>query len=283
MKYVWCILFAVWPLLAVAACVVAPGFGLWFPEGADGSTESINPLGREIDGLFHIILSICTAVFVLTQAALVWALLKGSGRGRAKYVHGNFKLEVIWTLIPAVLLVFIAFYQMDVWASFRVKDSFPAGLTPVAEVTGRMYEWRIRYPAPGKPLRDVPQPDDLYTVNRLLVPSGEPVSIQLRSEDVQHSFSLPQFRIKQDALPGQVIPVWFLADGPGNYTLLCQELCGWGHYKMGGEVEALPPDGHAARMEALAAAQSSDGVGTDGDAAAWTVNDARVAAATGGN
>ena len=260
MKWVWVSLFVTWPVAAVGLLTASPALGWWFPESAAGSLESVHPLGRDIDHLFYVILAICGTVFVLTQAALAWALLGSAGRTKARYFHGNHLLEVVWTLVPAAALFFIAFYQMEVWAKFRVESYYPADVTPVAEVTGRMYEWRIRYPAPGKELRAEPQPDDVYAVNELLIPAGRPALIQLRSEDVQHSFSLPQFRIKQDALPGQRIPVWFQADAPGEYSLLCQELCGWGHYKMGGVVTARPPGEHAAAMRALAAAQADDGV-----------------------
>ena len=261
MKWVWVAVFAAWPVVAVAALAASPWLGWWFPEGsAAGNLASVHPLGREIDHLFYVILGICGVVFAVTQAGLAWALLGGARRTRANFFHGNHILEVVWTVVPALALVFIAFYQMEVWAKFRVESYFPEGTTPVAEVTGRMYEWRIRYPAPGKPLRETPQPDDVYAVNDLRIPAGEPVMIWLRSEDVQHSFSLPQFRVKQDALPGQLIPVWFQADDPGGYTLLCQELCGWGHYKMGAVVTAAPPAEHEAAMLSLAAAQNSDGL-----------------------
>ena len=262
MKWVWVAAFAVWPAVAVGALWASPYMGWWFPDGAaPGDLSSVNPLGREIDHLFYVILGICGVVFVLTQAGLAYALFGGARRERAQFFHGNHVLEVVWTVIPAAVLVFIAYYQMEVWAKFRVESYYPEGTMLVAEVTGRMYEWRIRYPAPGMPLREDPQPGDVYAVNDLRIPAGEPVMIWLRSEDVQHSFSLPQFRIKQDALPGQLIPVWFQADAPGGYTLLCQELCGWGHYKMGGVVNAAPPAEHEAAMLALAAAQNSDGLG----------------------
>ncbi|MFH5804135.1 cytochrome c oxidase subunit II [Alienimonas sp. DA493] len=253
-------LFAAWPVVAVGALAASPWMGWWFPESSPGVLESVNPLGREIDHLFYVILAICGFVFVLTQAGLVWALFSAAGRKTARYLHGNHVLEVVWTLIPAAALFFIAFYQMGAWAKFRVESYYPEGVQPVAEVSARMYEWRIRYPAPGKALMETPQPDDLYAVNELLIPVGQPVLIQLRTEDVQHSFSLPQFRIKQDALPGQRIPVWFQADEAGEYVLLCQELCGWGHYKMGGVVKAFPPEEYDAAMAAFAAERRSDGV-----------------------
>src|SRR4029077_6351686 len=141
---------------------------------------------------------------------------------------------------PAGILLFIALYQMDVWAQFRVKTLFDqnALANPVAEVSARQFEWRIRYPAPGKVLQDTPQPDDLYTVNDLHVPTGKPVVIRLRSEDVLHAFYLPHLRVKQDAVPGLVIPVWFQCDKSGTFDLVCAELCGWGHYKMRGQLSA---------------------------------------------
>jgi cytochrome c oxidase subunit 2 len=77
-----------------------------------------------------------------------------------------------------------------------------------------------------------PQPTDIYTVNELVCPTNIPVTIILQSGDVQHAFFLPELRVKQDAVPGLDIPVWFQASKSGEYTLLCAELCGWGHYKM---------------------------------------------------
>jgi len=128
---------------------------------------------------------------------------------------------------------------MDVWASYRMREYFPATTEPVAEVMARQFEWRIRYPAPGKSLQVDPQPDDIYTVNDLYVPTNRPVAISLKTEDVQHSFFVPHLRVKQDALPGKRIPVWFEVTKEGEYDLVCAELCGWGHYKMKGRVSAV--------------------------------------------
>jgi cytochrome c oxidase subunit 2 len=145
---------------------------------------------------------------------------------------------VIWTIVPSVVLLFIALIQLDVWASFRMrgfvkdKDGQPKRIEAIAEVTARQFEWRIRYPARGKTLRPTPQPDDVYTVNELHVPTGDLVSITLRTDDIQHAFFLPELRVKQDAVPGKLIPVWFDALQPREYEMLCAELCGWGHYKM---------------------------------------------------
>ena len=131
---------------------------------------------------------------------------------------------------------------------------------PVAEVTARHFVWRLRLPAPGNVLQEVPLPDDLYTVNDLHVPAGKPVVIRLKSEDVLHAFFLPHLRIKQDAVPGLVIPVWFQCDKVGQQELVCAELCGWGHYKMHGQLTAQRDDEFKKYLTELSKTQFDDGV-----------------------
>jgi cytochrome c oxidase subunit 2 len=268
-KYFWSAFFIAWPVVAVAACLVAPGMGMWFPPQELGVAEpvypSVNPLGRDIDDLFYLILVITGLVFLATQGALAWVLFRGASRPRnerAVFLHGNTKLEVLWTVIPGAILLFIAFDQLEVWANFRVVDAFPAAAReqPLAEIEAHQFGWQIRYAQPGKILSRDARPSDVYDNDRLYIPAGQPVLIWLRTRDVQHSFFIPQFRIKQDALPGQVIPVWFQADKPGEYQFLCAELCGWGHYKMGGMIVAQDPVKHDASMAALAKENYDDGV-----------------------
>jgi cytochrome c oxidase subunit 2 len=156
---------------------------------------------------------------------------------------------------------------MEVWAQYRVISNFPeqARRAPIAEVTARQFEWRIRYPEPGHVLKTTPEKHDLYSVNELLVPAGRPVMIYLRTQDVQHSFFVPKLRVKQDAVPGQIIPVWFEVIEPGEYELVCAELCGWGHYKMKARVVALPEHEYEAAIEALEKEQAFDGTALAGD------------------
>jgi len=266
-KRFWVLFFMFWPVLAVYVCWVAPARGWWFPGPA------ASPLGERIDDLFYLILIITTVVFIGTQAALGYVLWTGARRTdegedqRAWFSHGSHNLEVIWTIVPAVVLLFIALYQMEVWAQYRIKSSFPEEVRndPIAEVTARQFEWRIRYPgidADGNPLPLMPdpQPTDLYTVNDLHVPSGRPVMINLRTDDVQHSFFLPELRVKQDAVPGLVIPVWFEASKSGEYALLCAELCGWGHYKMKARLVAESDTEWTAWLHELKTEQEFDGV-----------------------
>ena len=254
MKWFWCLFFCFWPILALLVSVASPGLGWWFPN------EAATPIGRRIDDLFYMILVITTVTFVGTQIALGYVLFRGAketeegGPTKAWFSHGSHELEVIWSVVPALILLFIALYQLDVWAEYRVKDLFPQqkmlgvlerlgqhrsedDSLALAEVTARQFEWRIRYPgfdAEGHllPLMPDPQPTDLYAVNDLHLPAHAPVMLNLKSEDVQHSFFLPELRVKQDAVPGLVIPIWFEATEENEFAWLCAELCGWGHYKM---------------------------------------------------
>lgn len=279
MKKFWVLFFIFWPILALAVCFYAPyaagGDGWWFPKDpVSGSDEAFSPIGQRIDQLFYLILIITTLVFIGTQIGLGYVLWRGAtGRdeNNAWFSHGSHNLEVIWTIVPAGILLFIALYQMDTWADYRVKSTYPeeALLSPIAEVTARQFEWRIRYPDPDRKFKNEmevkdwlenPKSDDLYTVNDLHVKSNEPIVIHLRSGDVQHSFFAPRLRVKQDAVPGLVIPILFTVNKAGEYELTCTELCGWGHYKMGARIQAETPEDHRAYLEKLKAEQNDDGV-----------------------
>jgi cytochrome c oxidase subunit 2 len=229
---IWSPLFAVMAILCVAAFVYAPfNPDWWLPRNLSAN----GPLhfGSQVDHLFVIILVITGITFIGTQVALAWATWRyagGPGARRAQYFHGSQRLEVIWTIIPAAILVFIALYQMGTWADIKFRSSQPK-VQPVAEVTARQFQWMIKYPGPdGK----FDTPDDLHLVNDLHCVKDTPVLIRLKSRDVIHSFFLPHMRIKQDAVPGLTIPVWFDCDEAGRYEIVCAELCGWGHYKMKG-------------------------------------------------
>jgi cytochrome c oxidase subunit 2 len=263
----WALFFMFWPIVAVVSFLVAPARNWWFPS------EAFTPLGERIDDLFYLILYLTAAVFVATQIALGYVLWVGAKErgGKALFTHGSHNLEVIWTIVPAGILLFIALYQMDVWAEYRVQSNFPeaARRQPIAEVTARQFEWRIRYPAPGTIFKDAadvkdwllkPRAGDLYTVNDLHLPVGRPVMIHLRSGDVQHSFFVPALRVKQDAVPGLVIPVWFEVTKADKYEWVCAELCGWGHYKMKARVWAQSDEEFQAYLTELQQDQFDDGV-----------------------
>lgn len=194
--------------------------------------KSVSTFGPDIDQIYYLVLWITGITFVLTEAALVYFLVRYRHReGRkARYTHGNNRLEIIWTVVPAIILVGLAFTSKGVWA--RVKSELPSGAVELV-VEAKQFEWNITYPgADGRLGTD----DDFTKRNELHIPVDQPVIVNLRAKDVIHSFFLPEFRVKQDALPGKNIPVWFEATETGEFTLACAELCGIGHYRMGGRV-----------------------------------------------
>lgn len=254
----WGIFFAIVPILAVGSFVY---YALFLPTGLLPLNVNARPEAAWIDHLFWVILWVTSAVFVLTaiaQVLFVWRYGdRGDGR-RAVYSHGSHKMEIAWTLVPAVALFALAVYQLDAWASAKTRiPQIPAPGAPVAngqaqvtipkpplaEVTGRQFEWRIRYAGPDGELGTR---DDLFTVNELHVPSGEEIVLTIKSEDVLHSFFLPQMRVKQDVVPGMKQFVWFEAiqvdPVADRYDIACTELCGWGHYKMRGRLIVEPRD-----------------------------------------
>lgn len=226
MGKLWSLLFLLVPIAGTAVFLAAPALHSWLPE--DGSAH-----GHLIDHLWTFILYLTGLVFVVTEVILFWFIWKYDGstnREPVKYTHGSHNLEVVWTILPAATLLFIAIYQMNAWAEFKMDKP---NVAPIAEVTARQFEWRIRYPGPDGVFDT---PDDLYDVNDLHVPVDEEILINLKSMDVLHSFFLPSMRVKQDALPGSTIPVWWRPKKIDTFDLVCAELCGWGHYKMKGRL-----------------------------------------------
>ncbi len=243
MRYIAFLFLILVPILGVWTFVEADTWGWWFPENH-------STFGGEIDHLFNVILWMVGITFVITEALLAWYFFRYSARrhDRAVFTHGNHKLEMIWTAVPAVLLLVIAFMQMGTWAKIKFKRSFPSGVysreKPIAEVWASQFDWRMRYPGRDGELGTS---DDIENAFEFAVPADTDVVFNLRSRDVIHSFFVPEFRLKQDALPGHTIPVWFnaglrpedAARGESTYDLVCAELCGWGHYKMAGRVHVM--------------------------------------------
>jgi len=192
--------------------------------------HAVSSYAGDIDAIYYLILVITGIAFVVTEAALVWFLIKYRGRpGRqASYIHGNTKAEIVWTAVPAVTVVVIGLLSGSVWNSIKGRDSVPAGAIPIG-VHAKQFEWNVTYPGADGQLGTG---DDFTVRNQLHVPVDTPVVVHLSSEDVIHSFFIPAFRVKQDAVPGMHIRVWFKAMETGEYELACAELCGLGHYRM---------------------------------------------------
>ena len=122
MKKFWALFFIFWPIVALYVCWIAPSRGWWFPS------KAMSSVGHQIDGLFYLILYIVTFTFIATQAVMGYALWKGATKkpgDKALFSHGSHKLEIVWTIVPSFILVFISLTQLEVLANIRVISKFP--------------------------------------------------------------------------------------------------------------------------------------------------------------
>lgn len=238
MRLFYTVLFLLVPIVGVWTFAIADDYGWWFPE-------NISSFGGEIDRLFDVIMYMVGFTFIATEVLLAWCILRYSDKspGKADFSHGNHKLELLWTAVPALALLFIAFSQMGTWADIKYAGSFPDSEysidRPMAQVYASQFDWRVRYPDEEGNFEGT---DVIESAFDFVVPVDTDVVFRLRSRDVLHSFFVPQLRLKQDAVPGMDIPVWFRAEKTGEYDIICAELCGWGHYKMAGRLRVLEPD-----------------------------------------
>jgi cytochrome c oxidase subunit 2 len=155
---------------------------------------------------------------------------------RATYTHGNATLEIVWTVVPALILVILTFLSVPTWG--RIKYQVPQSDIHI-RITAKQFNWEVTYPGPdGKFDTD----DDKTFDNELHLPVGKPVVLHLTARDVIHSVFIPQARFKQDAVPGRVIDQWVQITKPGKYEIPCAELCGFGHSGMKGYLFAHTPD-----------------------------------------
>ena len=245
------------------------GARIWLPEG-------VSSVAPAIDRLFYIILWITGAVFVAVEATLLVFLVRYRQRPgrRATYTHGSSLVETIWTVIPALILVWLAFYNQRIWAQVR---GTPPPHDLEVEVTGQQFAWNIHYPGAdgvfgrtdpalvndeaGNPIGldrlDPNAADDIVTINQFHLPVQQTVLIHLKSKDVIHSFFVPQFRLKQDAVPGITGRVWVEATKEGQLEIACAELCGLGHYRMRGFLTIEPAETFTAWLATQLAEQES--------------------------
>jgi len=186
-------------------------------------------LARIEDEVFFETVKWAALVFVLVEGALIYAIFRFRGKpgdAEPEQIHGNTVVEVIWTVIPALILAMIA--VPTVKAIFKENET-PKGDALTIEVVGHQWWWEFRYPE-----------FNLTTANELHVPVGRTVSLKMGAYDVVHSFWLPQFAGKRDVFPNRETRLWFTAEEPGEYTGQCAEFCGIQHGRMAFRVVAQP-------------------------------------------
>jgi cytochrome c oxidase subunit 2 len=205
-------------LLAVVAIFLASCAS----NAPQDSLDPAGPYARQIDALFRPVFWIATAVFVLVEGLIVVAVIRFRQRGEdddrvPEQVHGNRRLEIMWTIAPAVLLAVIAVPTIATIFSLAAR---PAGALDV-RVIGHQFWFEVQYP--GK---------DVVTANEMHIPVGQPVYVTIESVDVIHSFWVPRLAGKQDLVPGSVHHLKLEADEPGLYEGQCAEYCGESHANM---------------------------------------------------
>ena len=250
---------------AAALPVVAPTPGIGQPDGRMGLQTQVTPIGREAAAFHdHWLLLLCAIICAVVLILLVYAMIRfrRSANPEPSRNSHNTVIEVMWTLIPVLLLVMIAI------PSIRLErhqyDPPPADLT--VKVTGHQWYWSYEYPANGvsfdsymlkeknDPTRQANQryrtdadgPPLLAADERVVIPQGKVVKFIVTADDVIHSFAVPAFWIKQDANPGQLHEAWVKVDRPGVYFGQCSELCGARHAFMPIAVEVVSPAQFAA-------------------------------------
>ncbi len=241
---------------AAGAAVSQVAKGLFFPENNSS-------FGDQVDELFYLILWITGIAFILTEGFFLYCIVAFWAKpgARSAYTHGNHRLEMVWTVIPAVILVALAVLQSGMWT--EMKMSAPSATEPgvvTVQVVAKQFEWNFRQA--GSDGRFGTQ-DDIPSTGRLVVPVDTPIRIELRAQDVLHSFFLPEFRVKQDAVPGLSVPVWFKAKRPGTFQIMCAELCGLGHSRMGGTLEVKTKEAYAEWVATESTKWNGENDGTD--------------------
>ena len=225
-------------VLAVPALLLAAGAARAENEGGPGAWRptDISLDGHRSDWLFDVTTVSVTILFVIMTAIIVWASLRHREGHKAHYEHGVGRSHLILTAVVSSVIFFGVDGTLLVNAYADIHEGFWNFPTEkqsplLVEVMAQQWAWNIRYAGPDNKWNTA---DDIVTLNDMHIPIGRPVMIKLQSKDVIHSFYLPNFRTKQDAIPGSITKMWFQGTKPGVVEIGCAQHCGTNHYKMKG-------------------------------------------------
>jgi cytochrome c oxidase subunit 2 len=187
-----------------------------------------NPIQNQVDNIFIFIVAISVFFLLLITAAMIYFIFRYSRKRNPvpSNITGNTTLEVLWTVIPTILVLAIFYYGL---VGFNNMRNPPAD-SMIIQVTARMWMWSFEYPNKKK------------TDTLLYVPVGKPIKAEIHSVDVNHSFYIPAYRVKEDAVPGRTNYMWFYPDEVGEYWIECAEYCGLNHSYMHGKVIVMSRD-----------------------------------------
>ncbi len=189
-----------------------------------------------VDMAFYVILGISAFFLIGITVAMIYFVYKYSREKNPKAgnVQDNMKLEILWTVIPTILVMGMFYYG---WTGWKNMENFPKDAMQV-EVTGRMWSWQFTYPN-KKQVLIATKVEGKPQEKMFVLPVNKPVTLHLYSPDVIHAFYVPAFRVKQDVTPGVKNKMWFTPTKIGEYDLYCAEYCGRDHSGMIGKVKVV--------------------------------------------
>ncbi len=276
-------------LITLVVGVAVTAISIWYGQNNNLLPEQVSQQAPLVDDLFNIMVVIGTALFLVVEGAIVFILIKFRHRPGdetdSQPVMGNFSLEIFWTAIPAFIVIGLGIYSVQVYnqmggfdtgghmahhghapvqvaslpgsdgpllaqsgdVTYGLGSNGEMGVRPAdlnVDVAAMQYAWIFTYPDSG------------IISGELHVPVGKDVKLNLEAKDVLHAFWLPQFRIKQDVIPGQQTQLRFVATKTGTYPIVCAELCGSYHGGMRSQIIVHSPEDYQAWVESNTVAQA---------------------------
>jgi cytochrome c oxidase subunit 2 len=202
----------------------------------------VSPNGEKANAAYWLIFALSAVIFVVVEGALIVFVVRFRSRGRARTVdgpdiHGSTKLETAWTIVPVVLLAAIATFVFVNLPGFTSPTKAQAAGAVNVDIVAHQFYWEFRYANGAR------------SYDQLVAPAGKTVLLDITSEDVAHSWWIPAFGPKTDAIPGQTNHAWFRTSHLGTYRGQCSELCGLLHAKMTQTVKVLPQAAYDAWLQ----------------------------------
>lgn len=237
---------------------------------------SASTFAPSIDHLIFLIAALVGFWLIVAEVALFWLMFRYRRKdGRpAQYVTGEEKHLTKWVTVPHFLVIVcdlvIIVPAILVWVN--VKQNMPPAERTV-RIFSQQWAWSFQQPGPDGILDTA---DDIRTVGELHVAVNTTYHFELQSRDVLHSFSVPEFRLKQDAVPGRTITGWFKATRAGTYDIQCTQMCGMGHGLMAGRIVVETPQQHAAWIKHMSKPEASANAASPGSPSAGNSNFAEV-------
>jgi cytochrome c oxidase subunit 2 len=189
--------------------------------------DDVSNFVNSVDGTFLFTLVVSVFFLVLITVLMIFFVIKYSRKRnpKATNIHGNMGLEIAWTAIPTILVMIMFYFG---WQGYKEMVDVPENAMPI-DVTAQMWKWSFKY-------------EDGKTTDSLYVPVNTPIKLTLHSNDVNHSFFIPAFRLKKDVFPNRERIAWFIAKETGEYDIACSEYCGLNHSYMYSKIFVLPED-----------------------------------------